>query len=210
MNLTTFRPIAAARGLFSVSLLLVASALLTGCAGVQVEEYAGRAPALDPRTFFDGTICADGVVRDRSGKQIRQFNARILASWEDQGNGSETGTLDEVFYFYDEPGAEAVEETRVWTLTPNGSGGYHASATDVPQPTTMKHAGNSIQMAYTLRYGKPGDTLDLDMDDWMFQVADGVVINETRMSKWGIHVGQVLLVMRKVPAGYECLPARKG
>ncbi|MCT7360953.1 DUF3833 domain-containing protein [Thalassolituus pacificus] len=210
MNLTTFRPVAAARGLFSVSLLLAASALLTGCASVQVEEYAGRAPALDPRTFFDGTICADGVVRDRSGKQIRQFNARILASWEDQGNGSETGTLDEVFYFYDEPGAEAVEETRVWTLTPNGSGGYHASATDVPQPTTMKHAGNSIQMAYTLRYGKPGDTLDLDMDDWMFQVADGVVINETRMSKWGIHVGQVLLVMRKVPAGYECLPARKG
>ncbi|WP_286716033.1 DUF3833 family protein [Thalassolituus sp. UBA2009] len=42
----------------------------------------------------------------------------------------------------------------------------------------------------------------------MFQVADGVVINETRMSKWGIHVGQVLLVMRKVPDGYQCLSAR--
>src|SRR5690606_40786402 len=65
------------------------------------------------------------------------------------------------------------------------------------EETRMTHAGNSIHMAYTLRYGQPGDTIDLHMDDWMYQVADGVVINETRMSKWGLDVGQVLLVMRQ-------------
>jgi hypothetical protein len=43
------------------------------------------------------------------------------------------------------------------------------------------------------------------MDDWMFHVADGVVVNETRMTKFGIHVGQILLVMRKVDPETQCL-----
>ena len=60
-------------------------------------------------------------------------------------------------------------------------------------------------MAYTLRYGEPGDTIDLSMDDWMFQVAEGVVVNETRMSKGGVEGGQILLVMRQVNEDNECL-----
>ncbi|WP_286716035.1 hypothetical protein [Thalassolituus sp. UBA2009] len=45
MNLSESRPVVVSRGLFPTALLLAASALLTGCAGVQVDEYAGRAPA---------------------------------------------------------------------------------------------------------------------------------------------------------------------
>lgn len=175
---------------------LLSVVALTGCSSISVDEYAGRTPELNPREFFNGKVCADGVVRDWSGKQIRQFNAQILASWDEQG----VGTLDEIFDFDDG------REYRVWTLTPHPDGGYRASASDVPEETRMTHAGNSIHMAYTLRYGQPGDTIDLQMDDWMYQVADGLVINETRMSKWGLDVGQVLLVMRKVADDAVCLP----
>lgn len=177
-----------------LSLMLMGT--ISGCSHVRVEDNLGRTPTLDPRTFFAGTLCADGVVRDWRGRQIRQFNARILASWDEQG----VGTLDEVFAFDDGL------ETRVWTLTPAGPGRYQAQATDVPEATLMHYAGNSIQMEYTLRYGPPDDSIDLSMDDRMYQVADGVVINETRMSKWGIPVGQVLLVMRRVEDTQRCLP----
>lgn len=179
---------------------------ITACGSVEVQEGPSHAPKLDPRTFFDGKICADGVVRDRSGKQTRHFNARILASWNEQG----VGTLDEVFDFNDG------RETRQWQLKPatNESGGtyYIASANDVVGETEMHFAGNTIHMQYVLRYvrsldeeGEP-NTVDLDMDDWMYQVAEGVVVNETRLSKWGLHLGQVLLVMRKVSDGARCLP----
>lgn len=171
------------------------SLLLNGCSSISVDDNAGRAPELNPKEFFSGKLCADGVVRDWRGRQIRQFNAQILASWDEQG----IGTLDEVFDFDDG------RETRVWTLTPDSEGGFRAVASDVPKETRMTHAGNSIHMAYTLRYGEAGDTIDLSMDDWMYQVADGVVVNETRMSKWGIGVGQILLVMRKVENEHECL-----
>ena len=183
---------------------LAAVFALSSCSSLSVDHAAGRTPELVPQDYFSGTLCADGVVRDRSGAEIRRFNAQLQGSWNDLG----VGTLDEVFYFYDEPGADPVRETRVWTFTPvmteEGSM-LQASAGDVPEPTLMRWAGNAIYMSYTLRYGPVGDTIDLHMEDWMFRVTDDVVVNETRMSKFGLHVGQVLLVMRKVPDGTQCL-----
>lgn len=169
--------------------------VLTACSSLDVNDYADRGPVLDPKTFFAGQLCADGVVRSRSGEQIRQFQARILASWDDNG----VGTLDEIFEFDDGV------ETRIWTLIPEEPGVYRASANDVPKPTKLRYAGNAIHMNYVLRYGEPGDTIDLTMDDWMFQVSPGVVVNETVMSKWGIRVGQVLLVIRQVGEDEQCI-----
>lgn len=196
------------KGKFTMTVLasLSGAMALGGCTSVTVDHAEGRKPVLTPQSFFEGKICADGVVRDRSGAEIRQFNAEILASWTTDG----VGTLDEVFWFYDEPGAEPVEETRIWTLTPAiteaGEPAYTAVATDVPQPAMMTFAGNTLQMQYTLRYlRESGDTIDLAMDDRMFMVADGVVVNETRMSKFGLDVGQILLVMRKVNEDVNCL-----
>ena len=161
--------------------LMIATLAVAGCSSSGPERQAWRSPELDPRQFFSGLLCADGVVKGFSGEQIRQFNALIRASWDASG----TGTLDEVFYFYDDKDQPATEEKRVWTLKPVPEG-YLASATDVPDAALMRYAGNTIHMAYTLRYGEPGDTIDLSMDDRMYQVADGVVVNETRMKKFGV------------------------
>jgi len=178
--------------------------LLAGCGSVEVSSNKAFSPELDPRRFFDGKICADGVVRDFSGEQIRYFNAEILASWNEQG----TGKLVEEFRFNDGT------EYRTWTLQPVREGGqvvaYRASATDVPQPVLMTFAGNAIHMDYVLNYqtgvddqGQP-ETMAITMTDRMYQVTEGVVVNETVMSKFGLDVGQVLLVMRKVEADTRC------
>lgn len=180
-----------------ISLLIV---VLGGCSSIDVQEYADRTPKLTPERFFQGKICADGVVRDFTGKQIRSFQARIDASWSEQG----VGTLDEVFRFQNDDGSYNTE-TRIWTLKPNPDGGYQASARDVPEPTTMEYAGNAIHMVYGLEYGEADDSISLSMNDWMYQVREGVVINETRMSKWGIDVGQILLVMRQVSPNTACI-----
>src|SRR5690554_4729768 len=179
----------------TLPIITASTLLLSGCSSITVDDYTHRSPSLTPQTFFNGKLCADGVVRDWRGRQIRQFNAQILASWDKQG----VGTLDEIFDFDDG------RETRVWTLTPDSKGSLRAVASDVPKETRMTYAGNAIHMAYTLRYGEPGDTIDLSINDWMFQVAENVVVNETRMSKWGVEVGQILLVMRQVNEDHECL-----
>ncbi|WP_336367864.1 DUF3833 domain-containing protein [Marinobacter sp. C2H3] len=161
--------------------------LLSGCASPSLDDYDGRQPTLIPSEFFQGSLSARGVVKDYSGEVIRTFDATIKASWDDQG----VGTLNEEFHFDD-----GEVQTRVWTLTPKGKG-YQATAGDVVEPGVMRWQGNAINMNYVLRVAYGDGTLDLRMDDWMYLVTPDTVINQTTMSKWGVDVGELVLVIQK-------------
>ena len=58
--------------------------------------------------------------------------------------------------------------------------------------------GNAVNLTYTLQIPYGNRTLNLAMDDWMYLVQDGVVLNRTVMKKWGLKVGELALVMKKV------------
>lgn len=168
---------------------IITGLILTGCAGPALEDYRDRSPQLVPQDFFSGELSARGVVKDISGEVIRTFDADITASWDEQG----VGTLDEVFRFDD-----GEVQTRVWTLTPVDDG-YHATAGDVTEPGIMRWSGNAIHMNYVLNIAREDSTIDVRMDDWMYLVTPDTLINETTMSKWGIEVGEIVLVIRKKP-----------
>ena len=180
-----------ASGLGPLSLILLMSLVLAGCAGPALDDYQSTGPDLVPSQFFTGELYARGVVKDFSGEVIRTFDADIVASWDDNG----VGTLDEVFRFDD-----GEEQTRVWTLTPSEQG-YHAEAGDVVEPGTMRWQGNAIHMNYVLRVSYGDGTIDVRMDDWMYLVTPDTLINQTTMSKWGVDVGEVVLVIQKKGAG---------
>ncbi|GAA3568580.1 DUF3833 family protein [Marinobacter xestospongiae] len=160
---------------------------LAGCAGPSLDDYQGRTPVLEPTRFFEGELSARGVVKDFSGEVIRTFDADIVAHWDDRG----VGTLDEVFRFDD-----GERQTRIWTLTPNADG-YLAEAGDVVSPGQMRWAGNSLHMNYVLRVATDDGAIDVHMDDWMHLVTPDTLINQTTMTKWGVEVGEVVLVIQK-------------
>jgi hypothetical protein len=161
--------------------------MLNGCSAVPIEDYAENRPILVAENFFSGELIASGIVKDRSGRVIRYFNAIIDASWE-----GGVGTLDEQFVFDD-----GEEQTRVWTLERTAAGTYIATAGDVIGESQMKVLGNSLFMQYVLRIPYGDGTIDVNVDDRMYLVSDTVLLNESVMSKWGFHVGQITLVIQK-------------
>lgn len=167
--------------------VVLSALVLAGCAGPAIEDYRDRGPALIPEQFFEGELSARGVVKNFSGEVIRTFDADIVAHWDDQG----VGTLEEVFRFDD-----GEEQTRAWTLTPHLDG-YRATADDVVEPGEMRWQGNTVHMNYVLKVPYGDGTLDVRMDDWMYLVTPDTLINETIMSKWGIDVGEIVLVIQK-------------
>lgn len=167
--------------------VMLMAVMLAGCVSPGLDDYAQRSPALVPAQFFEGELSARGVVKDYTGEVIRTFDADIVASWDDQG----VGTLDEVFRFDD-----GEEQTRVWTLTPHEDG-YRATAGDVVEAGQMRWQGNAINMNYVLRVAYGDGTLDVRMDDWMYLITPDTLINQTTMSKWGIDVGELVLVIQK-------------
>lgn len=175
----------------TLSLMLVAAAvtLLSGCASVTVDEYADNEPRLVAEEFFDGRLTAHGVVKDRGGKVIRSFNADIKAYWKDG-----IGTLEEDFVFDD-----GEIDRRVWTLTPDGPNRYIGTAGDVVGEGEVTIAGNSMFLDYVLRIPFGDGTLDLRIDDRMYLVNPNILINESRMLKFGFQVGEILLVIERRP-----------
>ncbi len=170
-----------------VALLSITS--LLGCSSVAVDDYADRTPLLVPEQFFDGYLTAHGIVKDRSGKVIRYFNADIKAYWKDG-----VGTLEEDFVFDD-----GEKSRRVWTLKPVGPGRYIGTAGDVIGEGEVRVAGNSMFLDYVLRIAYGDGSLDLRIDDRMYLVTPDILINESRMTKFGVEVGEIVLMIERRP-----------
>jgi len=61
----------------------------------------------------------------------------------------------------------------------------------------MRWQGNAINMNYVLRVSYGDGTIDVRMDDWMYLITPDTLINQTTMTKWGIEVGEIVLVISK-------------
>ncbi len=160
--------------------------MLSSCSTTSIDEYASNQPRLDPQAFFNGQLSAHGVLKDRGGKVTRYFNASINAYWQ---NG--IGTLEEKFIFDD-----GEIQYRNWTLTPTAKG-YAATAGDVIGTGTAQIKGNAMQLNYVLEIDYKGSPLQLNVDDWMWQVDNKTLLNESTLRKWGFKVGSIQLVIIK-------------
>ena len=85
----------------------------------------------------------------------------------------------------------------MWTLTPDGPGRCLGTAGDVVGDGVVTVAGNSMFLDYVLQIPWGDGTLDLRIDDRMYLVNPNVLINESAMKKFGLQVGQILLVIEK-------------
>jgi hypothetical protein len=169
-------------------LLLLCTVLLnTACSSVTVQDYENQTPTLQMEQFFAGNLVAHGVVKDWRGRVIRKFEADIVASWE-QG----VGTLEEDFLFDD-----GEVQRRVWRLQPGKTGNYTGTAGDVVGSGEVSVAGNSAFLDYILRIPYRDGSLDVHVDDRMYLVAPDVLLNESSLRKFGIKVGELLLVIQR-------------
>ena len=161
----------------------------TACGSTSVDDYQAREPAFAPEDFFNGALTAHGVVKDFSDTAIRHFRADIIGCWSEG-----VGTLDEDFVFDD-----GEQQKRVWTLTPNGSQTYVGTAGDVVGEGLARWQGNAMFLDYSLRIELENGPIDVKIDDRMYRVSDNVVINESKMRKFGFGVGEILLTIIRHP-----------
>ncbi|NLQ18863.1 DUF3833 domain-containing protein [Marinomonas sp. M1K-6] len=167
--------------------LLLSLLLVTACSTSDVSLYAKNTPKFELQSFFSGSLTAHGILKNRSGEVIRYFNATLEGSWDDG-----VGTLAEVFVFDD-----GEVQKRTWTMTPNEQGNYTATANDVIGSGEVKIAGNALFMNYVLQVPYDGDLIEVNVDDRMYMVKEGVVINESVMRKFGVEVGYLSIVIEQ-------------
>jgi hypothetical protein len=162
--------------------------LLTGCSSVTTADYAANTPRLDIRQYLNGRLEAWGVLFDYTGKADLHFHVTMEGKW----NGN-VGTLKEDFVYSD-----GRKDQRTWTITFTDDTNFTATAHDVEGIAIGSQAGNAANMAYVLNAVRGnGDRITLTMDDWLFLVDDKTLINRTKMKKFGVTVGELMIAFKK-------------
>lgn len=162
--------------------------VVSGCAGVDVRQFEKNTPRLDLYQYFLGATTGWGIVLDRGGRLTRQFVVTI-DGWVDSG-----GSLILVEDF---DWSDGERSQRIWRISKEGDHSYVGIAGDVVGSAQGFGYGNVLNWEYVLAVESDGSTWNIDFDDWMFLQADSVLINKTTMSKFGINVGEVIIVFRK-------------
>jgi len=172
-----------------VGLLLIVLALVALLrTGPDVTQYAAERPMLDLQRFFIGRTQAWGLFQDRSGAVRRRFTVRI-----DGQGGGDSLQLDEHF-----DDSDGTQQQRRWQLRRSADGLWHGSAADVVGEAIGQISGNALHWQYTLRQPVGTTTYDLAFDDWMYLMDDNTLVNRTRVSKFGVELGQVTLFFRRL------------
>ncbi len=166
---------------------LVGAASLVGCAGPSVDDYANERPLLDLRAYFNGMVDAWGVFTDRNGQVVKRFTVVMNCQWQ-----GDSGVLDEDFVYSD-----GTQDKRIWRLQHLGNGAYSGTAGDVVGAAQGQTRGNSFRWGYTLALPVDGQVWHVQMDDWMYLMNPNVMLNKARMTKWGIHLGDVTLSFQR-------------
>lgn len=170
------------------TLVMAMTALaLAGCAGPHVQDYARETPQFDMRAFLSGDLTAKGVFTDRAGRVLRRFSVTMNGRWD-----GDEGVLDERFQYSD-----GSTQRRVWRLKQLAPGRYSGSADDVVGEAHGESAGNALRWKYTLALPVDGRIWHVTLDDWMFLMDERTVLNRSAMSKLGVHLGDVTLVISK-------------
>ncbi|MCB1746188.1 MAG: DUF3833 domain-containing protein [Gammaproteobacteria bacterium] len=170
-------------------LVLLTAVGLEGCGGVRVEDYAETAPAFDPRRFFDGEVQAWGIVQDWRGRVVRRFAVDIRG----QRDGDAI-VLDESFRY-----ADGERDTRTWRITPDGDGTYAGRADDIVGSARGEAGGSAMRWRYAMDLAVDGRTWRVAFDDWMWQLDERVLVNRSRIRKFGLTVAEVTLFMQRAP-----------
>jgi hypothetical protein len=166
---------------------------VAGCS-VTKENYRSNTPKFDFETFFDGRLCAWGVVKDSQGEMTRKFVARIDAETK-QGVTS----LDEIFRFGD-----GEIQNRKWFFE-NTVSDIIGKANDVVGVAEGVIYGDSLHLVYTLEVTSDGDVWHVSMDDWLHLIDKNTLIGTTKMSKWGLDLGRIDITIQRKNSSELCI-----
>jgi hypothetical protein len=102
-------------------------------------------------------------------------------------------------YAYD----NGLREKKSWRLEQTAPGSFTGTYDDTVEPASIWSEGSVVRLRYKLKLAG----VALDFDETMSLSADGSLLDRARVSKWGVPVGRLEVVMRRA---YAASPEDRG
>ena len=149
--------------------------------------YQNTKPKASIKEFFSGKIKAWGIIQNWRGKVVSRFDVTMVGKWQE-----DEGILKEDFKFYN-----GKTQQRIWFIKKISKNSYEGKADDIIGKAIGKEVGTSINWKYVMDIPVDKNVYRLTLDDWMWQMNDGIMINRSYFKKFGITVAELTLFMQK-------------
>jgi len=162
----------------------------TGKPALEDEKLSARDFNLEE--FFDARVTAKGQFQDVFGTVRRRFDVVVTGTWD-----GETLKLVEDFDYED-----GSTEQRIWRLQKTGAitadQTWTGFAEGVLGVARGAERGDTFNWTYRIDLPVPDGTLRVSFDDWMWDMGGGRVLNRAYMKKYGVDIGEVIIVFEKL------------
>lgn len=166
--------------------------LMSACVGKpSLDDEKMSKSEFNLEEYFDGRVLAKGQFQDVFGTVRRRFDVVVTGTWD-----GETLKLVEDFTY-----AEGTTEQRIWRLKKTGpivaDQTWSGFADGVIGTAQGAERGDTFNWTYRIDLPVPDGTLRVNFNDWMWDMGDGRVLNRAYMSKYGVDIGEVLIIFEK-------------
>ncbi len=145
------------------------------------------AAPFDLLTWLEGPTTASGVFEDRRGRIRRRFTVQLMGRAE-----ANTLHLEEHFVFED-----GERQQRTWVLTRGADRTFTGHCEDAVSEARGAFADGVAHLHSELRLKVGRRQVAMRFDDAFYEAGGNAVLNRSTVSKWGIRLGQVLILFRK-------------
>lgn len=145
-------------------------------------------PVFELTSFFEGHTRAWGIFEDRFGRVRQRIFIEMHGRWE----GAQF-ILDERFTY-----GTGETELRTWTVRPGVDGRFEATCPECVGLATGSCEPDRVKMAYDFRLKLQSREIVVTFDDQLHRVDDRRAVNRARMSKWGVRLGELSLLLERV------------
>ena len=146
----------------------------------------GDGPGFDIRTHLSGPILSEGMIYGPDGRVSARFVANMHGEWQ-----GDSGTLTEQFRY-----ADGRTQDRKWHLTMGEDGKFTATADDIIGTAQGEQRGAVARITYRLRLPPEAGGHVLDVNDWLYLMENGTIMNRSEMRKFGMKVAELIATMR--------------
>jgi Protein of unknown function (DUF3833) len=166
--------------------LATVALFIYGC-GVNMASLKNERPIFLPESWFVGKFHAAGGFFDRFG----QLKRRFTMSLEGRVEGDLIFLQEELRY------TDGEITNRTYKIKKVRENLYEATADGVVGKASIEASGNALRWRYRLKQSIGGSEWTLTFDDWMYLIDDNTMVDRAEVSKFGIILGEVVLVATK-------------
>jgi hypothetical protein len=163
----------------------------TGCSSMDIDDFAGREPAMVPERFFAGELRGWGMEIGVLGGLGRRLQVDASGRFDE---ATQTLHLDETYRFDD----GHVDRLR-WQIRKLDDGRYEAVEERALEPGEGESAGSAFRLTYRRAVPQAdGSTTTLSFDDWFVQIDEETLMVWASVQKVMLPVGSMSVVYRRV------------